>query len=501
MPDDTLVDTEVLGATLWEAKYSADQLRQMLAKGQAIKNDYGEPSYPIADEEDLRKAIRAVGRGGTSHSKIRAHIIKRAKALGKTDMLPDNWGSSGAMKEATQFTESIPLAEASAVQVSGARMRIKLVDRGWGSSGFYSESVLRQAADDQIWAAGSHMYMDHPTASEGVERPERSVRDLAAVLTSPARFEDGALYAEARVFSPYQPVLNEMRDHIGVSIRASGLAEHGEAEGREGTIIIALTEGISVDFVTRAGRGGRIVEVLESARREMAESGDGPSVRDEHNALHDGPPVPSETPAPAAEHNTPAPPAQPLEENRMSGSTQPGTPPSGDAQTTEVSEAAVRTELAETKQKLAEAELEIAKFGENQRELEDTKAKLAEAEATNLRLQANNTARDKALKTLAESTLPKVAHARVIEAVTGDNVPLNEEGSLDEAALVKNIKAAIEDQRGYLTAFAEESGLGQVTGLGGSSEPPVNVESELGDVFASLGMSEAAAKSAAQGRR
>lgn len=475
-------------ATVAEAKYDTQQLRDMLAKGQAIKNDQGEPSYPIADEDDLRKAIQAVGRGGASHNKIRAYIVRRAKALGKTDMIPDHWNSGGQMKETV--TESVPLTEATGGQPTGKRMRIKLIDSGWGSSGYYAESVLRQAAADRIYPSGTQMFLDHPGASESADRPERSLRDLAAVLTGDSEYEAGALWNVAEVFTPYQQVLNEMRDHIGVSIRAAGLAEHGEAEGREGTIITQLTEGISVDFVTKAGRGGQIVEVLEAAR-----------------AHHDAHPEPADDPAPVADTETPAPPAQPLEETRMSGSTQPGTPPSGGAQTTEVSEAALRTdlaeartELAETKQKLAEAELTIAKFGENQRELEETQAKLAEAERTNLRLIANDAARAKATATLTESTLPKVAHAKVIASVTGDNVPLNDEGSLDEAALVTNIKAAIQDQRDYLAAFAEESGMGQVTGLGGSSEPPVDTEKELGDVFATLGMSESAAAVAAKGR-
>jgi hypothetical protein len=51
-----------------------------------------------------------------------------------------------------------------------------------------------------------------------------------------------------------------------VSIRANAVVEQGEAEGREGTIVSELVEGVSVDFVTQAGRGGRILSVLESAR-------------------------------------------------------------------------------------------------------------------------------------------------------------------------------------------------------------------------------------------
>ncbi|MFD7016132.1 hypothetical protein [Streptomyces sp. NPDC059928] len=79
--------------------YTADQKRDALAKGQAMKNAAGEPSYPIKSKSDLRKAIRAVGRGGADHDKIRAHIVARAKALGLSSMIPDNWNKDGSMKE------------------------------------------------------------------------------------------------------------------------------------------------------------------------------------------------------------------------------------------------------------------------------------------------------------------------------------------------------------------------------------------------------------------
>lgn len=84
-----------------EAKYSADDMKSMVSKGQAMKNASGEPSYPIADISDLKKAIRAVGRGKAGHDAIRRHIIKRAKALGASNLIPDNWSSSGSNKENT----------------------------------------------------------------------------------------------------------------------------------------------------------------------------------------------------------------------------------------------------------------------------------------------------------------------------------------------------------------------------------------------------------------
>lgn len=85
---------------LLKAKYTAEQLRQMLADGKAFKNPDGEPSYPIGDTEDLGRAIKAVGRGKGDHDAVRAYIIRRAKALGASDEIPENWNSDGTMTAA-----------------------------------------------------------------------------------------------------------------------------------------------------------------------------------------------------------------------------------------------------------------------------------------------------------------------------------------------------------------------------------------------------------------
>lgn len=77
-------------------KYSADDRKRMAANGQAMDDG----SYPIADAEDLDNAVHAVGRGDAPHDAIRRHIARRAKALGRADMLPDTWGADGQMQKA-----------------------------------------------------------------------------------------------------------------------------------------------------------------------------------------------------------------------------------------------------------------------------------------------------------------------------------------------------------------------------------------------------------------
>lgn len=55
-------------------------------------------SYPIADANDLHKAIRAVGRGRhASHDDIRRHIIARAEAQRLSSVIPGDWNSDGSL--------------------------------------------------------------------------------------------------------------------------------------------------------------------------------------------------------------------------------------------------------------------------------------------------------------------------------------------------------------------------------------------------------------------
>jgi hypothetical protein len=163
-------------------------------------------------------------------------------------------------------TASIGERAAHAAKVTG-KMLVQFISPGWGTSGYYSPEVLQEAASNRIIPAGTHMYADHPSKTSREDRPERSIRDLMAVTTSDAQLaSNGALVGEVRVLAPYQELITDLKDHIGVSVLGDATDVYeGEAEGRKGRIIAGLAHINSVDFVTRAGRGGQVLELLESA--------------------------------------------------------------------------------------------------------------------------------------------------------------------------------------------------------------------------------------------
>jgi hypothetical protein len=201
-----------------------------------------------------------------------------------------------------RLTEQATITEAAAAKAKETgRLPIQFISPGWGSSGYYSPEVIAEAAETQFIPAGTHMYADHPTEAEAVERPGRSLKDLMAVVVGDARVATeadvtgwgadlGALVGEADVVPAWQPLVETVRDHIGTSIRGSATdIVEGEAEGRRGRIVEGLLAPCtSVDFVTRAGRGGKVLRVMESAaanRRAIGHGIEEATVNDTREAL------------------------------------------------------------------------------------------------------------------------------------------------------------------------------------------------------------------------
>jgi hypothetical protein len=82
-PDDVVQKPQV---SLFKRDYNTESRRRMAASGQAMPDG----SFPIANRTDLRNAIQSVGRA-SNYEAAKRHIIRRARALGATDMLPEDW--------------------------------------------------------------------------------------------------------------------------------------------------------------------------------------------------------------------------------------------------------------------------------------------------------------------------------------------------------------------------------------------------------------------------
>ena len=155
------------------------------------------------------------------------------------------------------------------------RFLIRIIDEGEGSTAIYPAEALQAAATSRVFAAGTHMYLDHATDSRRGVHGERSVRDLASVLTSDATYDETgrALVAEAQAVAGWETTLENLAPHVGLSI--SGIAEvEPPAEPGGKPIVTQLLAAESVDWVVHAGRGGAVMAILESAPASEAATDD-----------------------------------------------------------------------------------------------------------------------------------------------------------------------------------------------------------------------------------
>lgn len=76
----------------------SDKERSRLASQGKARRD---GSFPIRNRTDLSNAIRAVGRvrpnTEAERAKVRRYIIRRARAIGATNLIPESWNSDGSL--------------------------------------------------------------------------------------------------------------------------------------------------------------------------------------------------------------------------------------------------------------------------------------------------------------------------------------------------------------------------------------------------------------------
>lgn len=205
----------------------------------------------------------AVGEAGARNSK---------RDLMQLQTIHDSAAAMGAncsMKESLRAKESLRLVEHQAGMGfletlklrEGARTSypVLLITPGTGSSAHYSAEVLKKAADDGKFPAKTFMYWNHPTEAQESARPEGDLDDLAAVTTSAGVWNENGIkgpgiYANAKPMADYAEKIDSRAPHIGVSIRAGGTKSGKTVNGKPDLASIDYVE--SVDYVTRAGRGG-----------------------------------------------------------------------------------------------------------------------------------------------------------------------------------------------------------------------------------------------------
>lgn len=290
MVDDTtateaaLEELPDLAVALTEAELSFNDRERAIRAALKVRNPLG--YCWLRDVYDADCIFEMQSGGG--YDDIAAHLYRVGYTIGadgsatlgdptevrvETQYVPVGQAATATESEQVELNgDLVPLIE-KAVRRDGT-VPIVVATPGWGSSGYYSAEVLKRDGP-KVFTKGLQSYFDHPSLEEEASRPERSVRDLLGVLESDARWQDEGqagpgLYADLKVFPQHTDSLEAMAPHVGMSLRADGIAPYGEAEGKKGRVVESLVAARSVDCVTAAGRGGAILQLFEARRGRVS---------------------------------------------------------------------------------------------------------------------------------------------------------------------------------------------------------------------------------------
>jgi len=142
---------------------------------------------------------------------------------------------------------------------------VALIRPGWGNSKdrhYYSREML--ARDAKVFEGVKMYATDHRAGEKSVRTEVSQIQQITGFTA------DGAPIARVAVHDPDFAEATRNRAQLGTlgslecSILATGRTRPGEMDGKKGNVVEAITSAQSVDWVTKAGAGGRALNLAES---------------------------------------------------------------------------------------------------------------------------------------------------------------------------------------------------------------------------------------------
>jgi hypothetical protein len=160
--------------------------------------------FPIRNKADLENAIQAYGRANDKPA-VKAWIIKRAKALGLTDILPDKWMESDVKQSA--FMDKF----LSHYGVKGQKWGVRRSKRQLSKAAKASGRSVKDMSDEELRTAVNRMNMEQQYSRLSSGGSNRN-RNLVAA--------GGAFAASIALNVVRQQVTNQANQRIASAIAA-----------------------------------------------------------------------------------------------------------------------------------------------------------------------------------------------------------------------------------------------------------------------------------------
>lgn len=168
-------------------------------------------SYPTSTRALFDKAVRAVGRGGASHDKIRRYLIGRAKAEGWP--IPENWNADGSLKTADMAVSASELLRRGRVLTLANGERKLVIDLGM---------VAIKRPDPGANSSGIGVGGKTASTPPGMALPGSMVHGSGYTRNTPQDGPDGDMQMYAPTGAELQDVSSRLRAIDALKSRGHG---------------------------------------------------------------------------------------------------------------------------------------------------------------------------------------------------------------------------------------------------------------------------------------
>ena len=168
------------------------------------------------------------------------------------------------------LAEQLPLPGSE--KIVPLHLDVALIRPGWGNkrdNHYYPRDVVER---DAPVFAGVKMYeTDHRQDEKSTRTWVSTVKEIVGYTDDGAPI--GRVSVHDRNFAERLMALaaDDLLEKMECSILAAGTARKGEVDGRKGHVVEAITSAESVDWVTRAGCGGRALKLAETSPESFEE--------------------------------------------------------------------------------------------------------------------------------------------------------------------------------------------------------------------------------------
>lgn len=275
--------------------FSAEERKRLADEGKALPDG----SFPIVNRGDLRNAIQAFGRAG-SKTKVARHIASRARAIGATDLLPEEGELARRIgKREDMMPENTPTAEDQVKELekklARAEKMAELTDAEKAHLKGLDESAqatfLAKSADDrkaEVKAEEARKAKADEVVYTDLDGNDYRKSDDARVVAAVKRADEATKRAaESEALRKQAELEKRASDELGnlpgeVSARAAllkAIDDIPNEEHRKGALeaVHAGNKAIQAAFATKGHEDGTVdagpgeaTEKLEKMARELA---------------------------------------------------------------------------------------------------------------------------------------------------------------------------------------------------------------------------------------